>query len=157
MSIESTLQATLAKLGLQLPAAPEPKGLYRPVVVVGNLAQTSGHLPSDAAGKLITGRVGVDLDVAAAQKAAQSAGLGILASLRKELGSLDRVVRVVKIFGIVNCTPEFTQQPAVVNGCSELFAEVFGREAGVGVRSAVGTSALPLGVPVEVEAIFEIR
>ena len=84
------------------------------------------------------------------------AGLNILASLRKELGSLDRVKRVVKILGVVNCTPEFTQQPAVINGCSELFADVFGPEAGVGARSAVGVNTLPLGVPVEIEAIVEI-
>ncbi len=139
-----------------MPPTPEPKGLYKSLLVVGNLVHTSGHLPVDAAGKLMTGRLGADLDVAAGYKAAQWVGLNILASLRKGLGSLDRVVRVVKIFGIVNCTPEFTQQPAVVNGCSELFADVFGREAGVGVRSAIGTSALPLGVPVEIEAVFEI-
>jgi enamine deaminase RidA (YjgF/YER057c/UK114 family) len=156
MSIESKLQETLSKLGLQLPPAPEPKGLYKPVIVVGNLAYTSGHLPFDASGKLVSGRVGADVSVEAGCKAAQMAALGILASLRKQLGSLDRVRRVVKIFGIVQCTPDFTQQPAVVNGCSELLAAVFGPDAGVGARSAIGASALPLGVPVEVEAIFEI-
>jgi enamine deaminase RidA (YjgF/YER057c/UK114 family) len=156
MSSEARLKETLAKLNTQLPAAPTPKGLYKSVVVVGNLAFTSGHLPVDAAGKLTTGRVGAELNAEAGYKAAQLAGLNILASLRKELGSLDRVGRVVKIFGVVNCTPDFTQQPAVVNGCSELFADVFGPEAGVGARSAVGTNSLPLGVPVEIEAIFEI-
>ena len=120
--------------GLVLPPPPEPKGLYKSLVVSGNLVYTSGHLPVDASGKLPTGRLGADLDVDAGYKAAQLAGLNILASLRKGLGSLDRVGRVIKIFGVVNCTPEFTQQPAVVNGCSELFAEVFGRDAGVGVR-----------------------
>jgi enamine deaminase RidA (YjgF/YER057c/UK114 family) len=123
--------------------------------MVGNLVYTSGHLPIDADGALITGRVGAELDVAAGYKAAQWAGLGILASLRKALGNLDRVGRVVKVLGVVHCTAEFTQQPAVINGCSELFAEVFGREAGVGARSAVGANSLPLGVPVEIEAIFE--
>jgi enamine deaminase RidA (YjgF/YER057c/UK114 family) len=156
MSSEARLAETLAKLGMQLPAAPTPKGLYKSVVIVGNLAYTSGHLPVDAAGKLLTGRVGAELDANAGYKAAQLAGLNILASLRKELGSLDRVGRVVKLLGIVNSTPDFTQQPAVVNGCSELFADVFGPDAGVGARSAIGTNTLPLGVPVEIEAIFEI-
>ena len=155
MSAEARLALKLAELGLQLPPAPEPKGVYRPLVVVGNLVYTSGHLPVDSAGGLVTGRLGVELDVEAGYRAAQLAGLGILASLRKELGSLDRVGRVVKVWGAVNCTPEFTQHPAVINGCSELLAEVFGREAGIGVRSAIGAGSLPLGVPVEIEAIFE--
>jgi enamine deaminase RidA (YjgF/YER057c/UK114 family) len=156
MSAEAQLAAKLAELGIAMPSAPEPKGLYKSLVISGNLVYTSGHLPVDAAGKLMTGRVGADLDVAAGTKAAQLAGLNILASLRKALGSLDRVGRVVKILGVVNCTSEFTQQPAVINGCSELFADVFGREVGVGARSAVGTNTLPLGVPVEIEAVFEI-
>ena len=156
MSAEAQLAAKLADLDLQLPPAPEPKGVYKPVVVVGNLVYTSGHLPVDAAGGLVTGRVGAELDVQAGYRAAQWTALAILASLRKELGSLDRIGRVVKVFGVVNCTPEFTQQPAVINGCSELLAEVFGREAGVGVRSAIGANSLPLGTAVEIEAIFEI-
>jgi enamine deaminase RidA (YjgF/YER057c/UK114 family) len=156
MSAEARLAAKLAELGLELPAAPEPKGVYRPLTVVGNLVYTSGHLPVDAAGALLKGRVGAELDVKVGYRAAQLAALGILASLRKELGSLDRVGRVVKVLGAVNCTPEFTQQPAVINGCSELLAEVFGREAGVGARSAVGVGSLPLGAAVEIEAIFEV-
>jgi enamine deaminase RidA (YjgF/YER057c/UK114 family) len=156
MSVESQLAEKLAKLGLELPPAPEAKGLYRSVVVSGRLAFTSGHLPVDASGKLMTGRVGEHLDASAGYRAAQWAGLNILASLRKELGSLDRVGRVVKILGVINCTSDFTGQPAVLNGCSELFAEIFGRDAGVGARSAVGVNTLPLGVPVEIEAIFEI-
>jgi enamine deaminase RidA (YjgF/YER057c/UK114 family) len=156
MSAEANLAATLARLGLQMPPAPQPKGLYRPLVVVGNLAYTSGHLPVTAAGELVKGRVGADLDVPAGQHAALLAGLGILASLRAALGNLDRVRRVVKLLGVVGCTPEFTQQPAVLNACSELFAEVFGPEAGVGARSAIGVGSLPLGVPVEIEAVFEV-
>lgn len=155
MSAEARLLAKLAEMGVQLPPAPEPKGVYRPVLACGNLVYTSGHLPIDASGALITGRVGAELDVAAGYKAAQWVALGILASLRKELGSIDRIGRVVKVLGAVNSTPDFTQQPAVINGCSELFAEVFGRDAGVGVRSAIGVNTLPLGVPVEIEAIFE--
>ena len=146
----------LAELGLAMPPAPEPKGVYRPVVVRGDLLYTSGHLPVLPGGELVVGRLGEELDVSAGYAAARLAGLGILASLRKELGSLDHVRRVLKTFGVVNCVPQFTQQPAVLNGCSELFASVFGPEAGVGARSAIGVSALPLGVPVEIEAIFEI-
>ena len=89
--------------------------------------------------------------------AARLAGLGILASLRKEFGSLDRIRRVVKVLGAVNCTAEFTQQPAVINGCSELFAEIFGPESGIAARSAIGAGSLPLGVCVEIEAIFELN
>jgi enamine deaminase RidA (YjgF/YER057c/UK114 family) len=146
----------LAELGIAMPSAPEPKGVYRPLAVVGNLVYTSGHLPIDAAGTLTTGRLGAELDVAAGYRAAQLVGLGLLASLRKEFGSLDAIGRVVKVFGAVNSTPDFTQQPAVLNGCSELFVEVFGPAAGVGARTAIGVASLPLGVPVEIEAIFEI-
>jgi enamine deaminase RidA (YjgF/YER057c/UK114 family) len=156
MIAESQLAVTLVRLGLELPPAPEAKGLYRSVVVSGNLAYSSGHLPIDAAGKLIVGRLGAELDVEAGYRAAQWVGLNILASLRKQFGSLDPIRRVLKILGAVNGTPDFTQQPAVVNGCSELFADVFGREAGVGARTAIGVSSLPLGVPVEIEAVFEI-
>lgn len=151
-----TAEARLAELGLQLPPAPEPKGVYRPLVIVGNLAYTAGHLPVAADGSMTTGRIGAELDPDAGYAAARRAGLAILATLRKELGSLDRVRRVVKVFGAVNCTADFTGQPAVLNGCSELFAQVFGADAGFGARSAIGTNALPLGVPVEIEAIFEI-
>ncbi|MEN6450507.1 MAG: RidA family protein, partial [Thermoguttaceae bacterium] len=147
MGVDSELASRLAELGLELPAAPEAKGLYQAVILSGNLVYTSGHLPIDTTGKLIVGRLGADLDVAAGFRAAQWAGLNLLASLRKQLGSLDRVCRVVKIFGAVNGTPDFTQQPAVVNGCSELLAHVFGREAGVGARTALGVNSLPLGVP----------
>ncbi len=144
------------ELGLELPPAPEPKGLYKPLVIVGNLAYTSGHLPLRPSGELVVGRVGAELDQEAGQEAARLAGLAILATLRKELGTLDRVRRVVKVLGMVNSTPDFTAQPAVVNGCSQLLADVFGADAGVGARSAVGVAALPAGVPVEIEAIFEI-
>jgi len=149
-------EARLAELQIELPPAAEPKGVYRPILVVGNMAYTSGHLPIDADGTLTTGRVGKTLDQRAGHEAARLAGLGILATLRKELGSLDRVRRLVKLFGIVCCSHDFTAQPAVINGCSELFAEVFGPEAGVGARSAIGTNSLPLEAAVEIEAIFEI-
>ncbi len=156
MSAETRLAEKLAEWGLAMPPAPEPKGVYRPVVVRGDLLYTSGHGPALSSGEWMVGRLGDELDVAAGYAAARLVGLSILASVRKELGSLDRVRRVLKIFGAVNCVPQFTQQPAVLNGCSELFACVFGPEAGLAARSAIGVSALPLGTPVEIEAIFEI-
>jgi len=150
-------EARLAQLGLALPPVPEPKGLYKPLLMVGNLAYTSGHLPLRPDGSVETGRLGADLDEAAGYQAARQTGLAILATLRAALGSLDRVRRVVKVLGAVNSTPDFQRQPAVINGCSELFAEVFGREAGVGVRSAIGVNTLPLGAAVEIEAVFEVE
>jgi enamine deaminase RidA (YjgF/YER057c/UK114 family) len=147
----------LAELGLELPPAAEPKGLYRPLVIAGGLAYTSGHLPAEPSGGLVTGRLGDELDVQAGQRAAVLATLGILATLKNELGSLDRVRRLVRLLGMVNSTAEFDQQPAVVNGASQLLAHVFGPEAGVGARSAVGVGSLPLGAAVEIEAIFEVE
>jgi enamine deaminase RidA (YjgF/YER057c/UK114 family) len=141
---------------LQLPPVSKPKGLYKPVVIVGSLAYTSGHLPVRPDGSLVTGRVGADLDQDAGCAAARLTGLAILATLRVELGSLDRVRRVVKLVGLVQCTPEFQAQPAVINGCSEVLAAVFGADAGVGARTAFGAAALPLGAAVEIDAVFEI-
>jgi enamine deaminase RidA (YjgF/YER057c/UK114 family) len=149
-------EASLWELAVELPPVSKPKGLYKPLVIVGNLAYTSGHLPVRPDGSLVTGRVGADLDQAAGHAAARQAALAILATVRAELGSLDRVRRVVKVVGLVHCTDDFHQQPAVLNGASELLARVFGPEAGVGARSAVGVNSLPLGVPVEIEAVFEI-
>ena len=157
MSAEARLTAKLAELKQELPPAPEPKGVYKPLITAGKLVYTSGHLPVEASGKLATGRVGADLDVPSGYAAARLAGLGILASLRKQFGSLDHIHRVVKVLGAVNCTAEFTQQPAVINGCSELFAEIFGPELGIAARSAIGVNTLPLGACVEIEAIFELR
>ena len=150
-------EGRLAELCIELPPPPQAKGLYRPLVIVGELAYTAGHLPVAADGSPITGRIGAELDQAAGYRAARSAGLAILATLRCGLGSLDRVRRVVKVLGAVNCTAEFDRQPAVINGCSELLAEVFGPEIGVGARSAVGVNSLPLGAAVEIEAVFQIE
>jgi enamine deaminase RidA (YjgF/YER057c/UK114 family) len=157
MSAEIRLAEKLGELGIAMPPAPEPKGVYRPLVTVGSLIFTSGHLPVAPGGELVKGRLGAELGVPEGYAAARLAGLAILASLRKELGTLDRVRRVVKVFGAVNSTPEFTQQPAVLNGCSELLAHVFGPDAGVGARTAIGVGSLPLGVAVEVEGVFEIQ
>ena len=146
----------LVELKLQLPPAPKPVAVYKTVVVAGNLAYVSGHGPLKADKSSITGRVGDDLDLDAGKAAARQVGLAILATLRAELGSLDRVKRVIKLLGMVNCTPDFRDHPAVINGCSELFAEVFGNEQGIGARSAVGMGSLPGNIAVEIEAIFEI-
>lgn len=157
MSADQRLAQKLEELQLEMPPAPEPKGVYRPLLIVGSLAHTAGHLPLTPNGGLVTGRIGAELDETAGHAAAVLAGLGILATVKKELGSLDRVARVVKIFGMVNCVDEFINQPAIINGCSQLFAEVFGEEAGIGVRSAVGVNSLPMGSPVEIEAVFEVQ
>lgn len=149
-------QQAFAALGLVLPPAPQPAGLYKPCLVVGSLAYVSGHGPLLPDGTLIKGRVGRDLDLQAGQAAARQVGLAILATLTASLGSLDRVRRVVKLLGLVNCTPEFSSQPLVINGCSELFAAVWGSDLGVGVRSAVGAVSLPADMAVEIEAVFEI-
>lgn len=152
----ATPESRLAELKLSLPPAPKPVAVYCPLVIAGSLAYVSGHGPVRLDGTLITGRVGADLDLDAAKTAARQVGLTILATLRSELGSLNHVRRVIKILGMVNCTADFTQHPAVINGCSELFVEVFGPVAGIGSRSAVGMGSLPGNIAVEIEAIFEI-
>lgn len=149
-------EAKLKELGIELPPAPKAMGVYKPVVVVGSVAYVSGHGPLKSDGTLICGRVGADLDQQAGYQAARQTGLAILATLRQSLGSLDRVRRVIKLLGMVNSATEFHQHPAVINGCSELFRDVWGADAGVGARSAVGMSALPGNIAVEIEAIFEV-
>lgn len=147
----------LIELKLELPPAPKPVAVYRTVVVADNVAYVSGHGPLKSDGTMISGRVGADLDLTAGKAAARQTGLAILASLRAQLGSLDRVRRLLKVLGMVNATPDFRDHPAVINGCSELFAEVFGPENGIGARSAVGMGSLPGNIAVEIEAIFEIE
>ncbi|TWT58577.1 Endoribonuclease L-PSP [Thalassoglobus neptunius] len=149
-------EAALKSLGLELPPAPKPAGTYKPIVRIDNLVYVSGHGPLQCDKTLITGKVGVDLDEAAAREAAKVTGLAILATLRQSLGSLDKVVRTIKVLGMVNCTPDFENHPAVINGCSDLLREVFGDD-GVGARSAVGMGSLPGRIAVEIEAIFEVR
>jgi enamine deaminase RidA (YjgF/YER057c/UK114 family) len=156
-SVAPDVEARLRELGLELPAPSRMPATIRGLVVVGNLAFVSGHISRRADGTLVTGRVGEDLDVAAGKEAARRCGLAILSTLRAELGSLNRVNRVVKVLGMVSCPPGFKDQPAVINGCSELFIDLFGKENGTGARSAVGMSALPSNVAVEIEAIFELR
>ena len=149
-------ESQLTTLQLELPTAPKPMGVYKPVVVTGNLAYVSGHGPLLTDGSLITGRVGSDLSLDEGKAAARQVGLAILATLRANLGSLDRVKRVIKVLGMVNSTADFAEHPKVINGCSELFAEIWGGENGVGARSAVGMGSLPGNIAVEIEAIFEL-
>ena len=149
-------EARIHELRLELPPAPKPLAVYRPLVVLGNVAYVSGHGPVRSDGSLISGRVGETMDLDGGRAAARQVGLAILATLRSELGSLDRVSRVIKLLGMVNCTPDFADHPKVINGCSELFADVFGRERGIGARSAVGMGSLPGQIAVEIEAIFEL-
>ena len=145
------------KLGLTLPPAPKPLGVYKPFLKVDKFIYVSGHGTAKEDGSLIVGKVGVDLNVDEAKLAAQQVGLAILATLRANLGSFNKIRRVIKVLGMVNALPEFARHPFVINGCSELFANVWGEDNGVGVRSAVGMGSLPDNIPVEIEALFELE
>jgi len=149
-------ESRLVELNLVLPPAPKPVAVYKSVVVLGNTAYVSGHGPVRTDGSLIQGVVGRDLDLDAGKAAARQVGLAILATLRTQLGSLDKVRRVVKTLGMVNSAPDFYDHPKVINGCSELFAEVWGPDNGIGARSAVGMGPLPGNIAVEIEVIFEL-
>jgi enamine deaminase RidA (YjgF/YER057c/UK114 family) len=145
----------ITELGLELPPAPKPAGVYKPLLVVDKFLYVSGHGPVKNDGTLMTGKVGADLDKDEGKLAARQVGLTMLSTIKTHFGDLKKIKRVVKVLGMVNCTPLFDQQPAVINGFSELMAEVFGQENGVGVRSAVGMT-LPSNIPVEIEAMFEL-
>lgn len=152
----TTINQRLTELGVTLPDAPAPAANYVPFVVVGNLVHVSGQICQDANG-LIRGRLGADLDVAAGAAAAQRCAISLLAQLRNAVGGdWSRVVRAVKLTGFVNSTPDFTDQPKVINGASDFLVAVMG-ESGRHARSAVSAASLPLGVAVEIEGIFEIR
>jgi enamine deaminase RidA (YjgF/YER057c/UK114 family) len=141
-------------LGLSLPPPPKPIGVYKPFLQLGNVIYVSGHGTFKEDGTLIIGKVGVDMDRDGAKLAAKQVGLSIISTLKSNLGSLDRIKRVVKVLGMVNCVPEFEAHPFVINGCSELFASIWGEDYGIGVRSAVGMGSLPDNIPVEIEAQF---
>lgn len=143
-------------LNLELPPAPSPLGVYKPCLIDGKYLYVSGHGTVQSDGSLIIGRVGQDLDMEQAKLAARQVGLAILATIRKNIGSFNNINRVIKVLGMVNCVPTFEKHPYVINGCSELFAQVWGTENGVGVRSAVGMGSLPDNIPVEIEALFEL-
>jgi enamine deaminase RidA (YjgF/YER057c/UK114 family) len=149
-------EVRIQELHLTLPPAPKPVAKYKTAVLAGNMLYVSGHGPSMPDGKSITGRLGADMTVEQGKDAARAVGLAILSTVRNTLGSLDKVKRVVKTLGMVSSTPEFKDHPKVINGFSELMAEVFGEDAGVGARSAVGMGSLPGNIPVEIECIFEV-
>jgi len=150
-----SIEAKLAELGITLPEAAAPVASYVPVVVAGGLAHVSGQLPF-VDGKLVTGRLGEDVALDQGAAAARACGLMILAQLKAALGSLDRVEKIVKLGAFVNSAGDFTDQPKVANGVSDLMLEVFG-DAGRHARAAVGVPALPLGAAVEVDAIIAVR
>lgn len=152
-----TPEQNFAALSLGLPPAPAPVGVYKPCLQDGKYLYVSGHGPIRDDGTLITGRVGDDIDAEQGKLAARQVGLAILATVRHHLGSLDRVRRVIKTLGMVNCTAGFERHPHVINGSSELFAKIWGPDAGVGVRSAVGMGSLPNNIPVEIEMVFELH
>ena len=151
-----SIDQRLSELGISLPQPAAPVAAYVPVVIADGLAYVSGQVCLDENGQMITGKLGQDADIALGHKAARACGLMILAQLRTALGSLDRVERVVKLGVFVNCTPDFTDQPKVGNGASELMEQVFG-EAGRHSRAAVGAPSLPMGVAVEVDAVVKIK
>ena len=149
-------QEKFETLGLSLPPAPQPLGIYKPYLVDGKYLYLSGHGPVRDDKSLIIGRIGDDMDIEEGKLAARQVGLTMLSTIVTNFGSLNKVKRVIKVLGMVNCSSDFLRHPYVINGCSELFAEVWGQENGIGVRSAVGMGSLPDNIPVEVEALFEL-
>jgi enamine deaminase RidA (YjgF/YER057c/UK114 family) len=145
----------IIELGLELPPAPKPAGVYKPVLVVDKFLYVSGQGPIKSDGSLMTGRLGAGMDREEGKLAARQVGLTMLSTIKTHFGELNKIKRIIKVFGMVNSAPGFDQQPAVINGFSELMADVFGQEDGIGVRSAVGM-ILPSNIPVEVEAVFEL-
>jgi enamine deaminase RidA (YjgF/YER057c/UK114 family) len=151
-----SIEEKLKELGYELPTLPASKGIYKRCLIDGKNLYVSGHISVNTDGSSITGKLGKDLSEEQGKVAARQCGLAILSSLKAELGDLQKVKRVMKLLGMVNATPEYEKHPIVVNGCSELFVELWGDDNGKGVRSAVGMGSLPGNVAVEVEAMFEI-
>ncbi|PSL44770.1 enamine deaminase RidA (YjgF/YER057c/UK114 family) [Chitinophaga niastensis] len=154
--INSNAEERLTGLGLELPPAPTPLGVYKPFLIDGKYLYLSGHGPVQNDKSLIIGRIGDALDMEQGKLAARQVGLTMLSTIKTHVGSLDKVKRVIKVLGMVNCTPDFERHPYIINGCSELFAAIWGEENGIGVRSAVGFGSLPDNIPVEIEALFEL-
>jgi enamine deaminase RidA (YjgF/YER057c/UK114 family) len=154
----ASAETRLKELNINLPPAPKPVAKYKTALLVGDLLYVSGHGPAKIdATSPVQGKVGGDLTLEQGQESARLVGLNILATVQATLGSLDKVKRLVKTLGMVNATPNFLQHPQVINGFSELMAQVFGDDAGVGTRSAVGMGSLPGNIPVEVECLFEVK
>ena len=151
-------ETRIQELHLVLPPAPKPVAKYKTAVLAGNMLYVSGHGPAKLSDKTpLSGRVGAELTTEQGKESARAVGLNILSTVKATLGSLNKVKRLVKTLGMVNCTADFKDQPQVINGFSELMAEVFGEDAGVGARSAVGMGSLPANIPVEIECIFEVE
>jgi enamine deaminase RidA (YjgF/YER057c/UK114 family) len=146
----------LKAMNLKLPPAPKPAGVYKPILVVGDFLYISGQAPVNIDGSLMQGRVGDNLSLEEGKIAARQVGLTMLSTIQTHFGDLNKIKRIVKVLGMVNCTPDFQKHPLVINGFSELMVEVFGKDNGIGVRSAVGMM-LPDGIPVEIEAMFELH
>lgn len=153
MSVEGKLK----QLGYTLPTLPTSKGIYKRCLIDGHHLYVSGHISVNTDGSPITGKLGKDLNEEQGRAAARQCGLAMLASIKAELGDLQKIKRVVKLLGMVNATPDYEKHPIVINGCSELFVELWGEDNGKGVRSAVGMGSLPNNVAVEIEAMFEIQ
>jgi enamine deaminase RidA (YjgF/YER057c/UK114 family) len=152
----STPDVNFAALNLVLPPAPSPLGVYKPCLIDGKYLYLSGHGPFRADKSLIIGRIGDSIDLEAGKLAARQVGLSLLATILSNIGSLNKIKRVIKVLGMVNCISSFEKHPYIINGCSELFAAIWGADNGVGVRSAVGFGSLPDNIPVEIEAMFEL-
>jgi enamine deaminase RidA (YjgF/YER057c/UK114 family) len=152
----NTADRNFDEIGVNLPPAPKPLGVYKPCLIDGNHLYVSGHGTVKDDGSLIVGRIGDKMTAEEGKLAARQVGLAILSTIKTNLGSLNKVKRVIKVLGMVNCTPDFEQHPFIINGCSELFAKVWGDDNGIGVRSAVGMGSLPGNIPVEIEALFEL-
>jgi enamine deaminase RidA (YjgF/YER057c/UK114 family) len=152
-----SVEKKLAELNLTLPISAPSKGIYKKCLVAGDLLYVSGHVSLNSDGSLIKGKLGKDISDAEGKAAARQAGLAILSSIKEHFGNFDRIKRVIKILGMVNCIPEYEDQPVIINGCSELYVQLWGDDNGKGVRSAVGMGSLPGNVAVEIEAIFELN
>ena len=153
--MQVNVEQKLKELGLSLPILPGSKGIYKRCLVTGNHLYVSGHVSVNSDGSYITGKLGKDLNEEQGKAAARQCGLGILASIKDVMGDLQKIKRVIKLLGMVNSIPDYEKHPLVINGCSELFSNIWG-EDGIGVRSAVGMGSLPNNVAVEIEAIFEL-
>jgi enamine deaminase RidA (YjgF/YER057c/UK114 family) len=152
-----SVEQKLSQLNLSLPILPTSKGIYKRCVEVGGLLYVSGHVSINSDGSSITGKLGQDLSDDEGKAAARQCGLAILSSIKDHVANLDKIKRVIKILGMVNSTPDYTNHPVVINGCSELYVQLWGDDNGKGVRSAVGMGSLPGNVAVEIEAVFELK
>ncbi len=153
----NSIEQKLEEMGLTLPTLPGSNGIYKSCLVDGNKLYVSGHVSLNTDGSYIKGKLGKDISDEEGKRAAKQSGLAILSSVKKHFGTLDKIKRVIKLLGMVNAIPEYEKHPIIINGCSELYASLWGDENGIGTRSAVGMGSLPLNVAVEIEAIFELH